>query len=49
MMIEIDMMGEEDELMSADNPEAPEVFEPVDELDYLYGDEQLQLQSIFEL
>tara|TARA_R110002167_G_scaffold302376_1_gene506702 strand:+ start:476 stop:625 length:150 start_codon:yes stop_codon:yes gene_type:complete len=49
MMIEIDMMGEEDELMSADNPEAPEVFEPVDELDYLYGDEQLHTQSIFEL
>ena len=33
MMIEIDMMGEEDESMSCDNPEAPEVFEPVDELD----------------
>jgi|TARA_R110000796_G_scaffold85070_1_gene184879 hypothetical protein len=49
MMIEIDMMGEEDELMSADNPEAPEVFEPVDELDYLYGDEQLHMQSIFDL
>ena len=43
------MMGEEDELMSADNPEAPEVFEPVDELDYLYGDEQLHMQSIFDL
>ena len=49
MFIEIDMMGEEDELMSADNPEAPEVFEPVDELDYLYGDEQLHMQSIFDL
>jgi hypothetical protein len=35
--------------MSADNPEAPEVFEPVDELDYLYGDEQLHMQSIFDL
>tara|TARA_R110000796_G_scaffold194971_1_gene311363 strand:+ start:329 stop:478 length:150 start_codon:yes stop_codon:yes gene_type:complete len=49
MFIEIDMMSEEEELMSADNPEAPEVFEPVDELDYLYGDEQLHLQSIFDL
>ena len=49
MMIEIDMMGEEDESMSCNNPEAPEVFEPVDELDYLYGDEQLHMQSIFDL
>jgi|TARA_R110002153_G_scaffold148210_1_gene299477 hypothetical protein len=49
MFIEIDMMSEEEELMSADNPEAPEVFEPVDELDYLYGDEQLHMQSIFDL
>jgi|TARA_R110000824_G_scaffold8139_1_gene36884 hypothetical protein len=49
MMIEIDMVGEEEELMSAVNPEAPEVFEPVGELDYLYGDEQLHLQSIFDL
>ena len=48
--IEIDMMGEEEETTSnRDDETPPEEFEMMDELDHLYMDEQLYLQSIFDL
>ena len=48
--IEIDMMGEEEELSTTHEDETPpEEFEAMDELDHLYMDEQLYLQSIFDL
>jgi len=50
MFIEIDMMGEEDEFGSDSSEETPpEEFEMMDELDHLYMDDQLYLQSIFDL
>ena len=50
MFIEIDMMGEEDEFGSDSSEDAPpEEFEMMDELDHLYMDDQLYLQSIFDL
>lgn len=48
--IEIDLMGEEEELgTTSENETPPEEFEMTDELDHLYMDEQLYLQSIFDL
>ena len=51
MFIEIDMMAEEEDLtvMSGQGEEAPEEVEVMDDLDHLYMDEQLYLQSIFGL
>lgn len=47
---EIDMMAEEDDFIVASNQEeAPEEVEPMEEIDHLYMDEQLYLQSIFDL
>mgnify|MGYP003119130453 CR=1 FL=1 len=47
--IEIDMVGEEEHNTSHEDETAPEEFEMMDELDHLYMDEQLYLQSIFDL
>jgi len=50
MFIEIDLMGEEEEFNSTHEEEnPPEEFEAMDDLDHLYMDEQLYLQSIFDL
>jgi len=49
MFIEIDMMSEEEHDTSRDDETPPEEFEMMDELDHLYMDEQLYLQSIFDL
>ena len=50
MLVEIDMVSEEEEFDSSHDDEAPpEEFEMMDELDHLYMDEQLYLQSIFDL
>ena len=45
---EIDMMAEEEDLTVVSNEEAPEEVEPMEEIDHLYMDEQLYLQSIFD-
>ncbi len=47
--IEIDLVGEEELGATDDNEQTPETFEEIDDLDHLYMDEQLYLQSIFEL
>jgi len=48
--IEIDLMGDEDEIHTASTDEnPPEEVEQMDDLDHLYMDEQLYLQSIFDL
>ena len=47
--IEIDMMGEEELSTTHEDETPPEEFEAMDELDHLYMDEQLYLQSIFDL
>tara|TARA_R100001510_G_C7501602_1_gene105064 strand:- start:260 stop:415 length:156 start_codon:yes stop_codon:yes gene_type:complete len=48
--IEIDLVGDEDEIYAASTDEqAPEEVEAMDDLDHLYMDEQLYLQSIFDL
>ena len=48
--IEIDLMGDEDETCTASTDEdSPEEVEQMDDLDHLYMDEQLYLQSIFDL
>jgi len=49
MLIEIDMMSEEELDTSHDDETPPEEFEMMDDLDHLYMDEQLYLQSIFDL
>jgi len=49
MLIEIDMMSEEEHDTSREDENPPEEFEMMDELDHLYMDEQLYLQSIFDL
>ena len=49
MIIEIDMMTEEELDTSHDDETPPEEFEMMDELDHLYMDEQIYLQSIFDL
>ena len=49
MFIEIDMMTEEDDFNAVSSAEAPEEVEPMEEIDHLYMDEQLYLQSIFDL
>ena len=50
MLIEMDMMSEEEEFGSRHEDETPpEEFEAMDELDHLYMDEQIYLQSIFDL
>ena len=50
MFVEIDMVNEEEEFGSShDNETPPEEFEMMDELDHLYMDDQLYLQSIFDL
>jgi|TARA_R110002020_G_scaffold199594_3_gene401084 hypothetical protein len=50
MLVEIDMVSEEEEFSSSHEEETPpEEFEMMDELDHLYMDEQLYLQSIFDL
>jgi hypothetical protein len=50
MVIEIDMMEEEEDFMvvSSDNEEPPENFEALEDIDHLYMDEQLYLQSIID-
>ena len=48
MFFEIDMMAEEEDLTVVSNEEAPEEVEPMEEIDHLYMDEQLYLQSIFD-
>ena len=48
--IEIDLMGDEDEIYTASTDEnPPEEVEQMDDLDHLYMDEQVYLQSIFDL
>ena len=48
--IEIDLMGDENEIHAASTDEhSPEEVEQMDDLDHLYMDEQLYLQSIFDL
>ncbi len=49
MFIEIDMMGEEEHSTTQEEETPPEEFEMMDELDHLYMDEQLYLQSIFDM
>ena len=49
MLVEIDMMNEEEFGTNHDDETPPEEFEMMDELDHLYMDEQLYLQSIFDL
>tara|TARA_A100001391_G_scaffold182208_1_gene148610 strand:+ start:2236 stop:2385 length:150 start_codon:yes stop_codon:yes gene_type:complete len=49
MLVEIDMMSEEEHDTSHEDEAPPEEFEMMDELDHLYMDEQLYLQSIFDL
>tara|TARA_R100001082_G_scaffold109375_1_gene86428 strand:+ start:1097 stop:1246 length:150 start_codon:yes stop_codon:yes gene_type:complete len=49
MLVEIDMMSEEEFPCSRDDETPPEEVEPMDDLDHLYMDEQLYLQSIFDL
>tara|TARA_R100000458_G_scaffold37046_1_gene34522 strand:- start:10 stop:159 length:150 start_codon:yes stop_codon:yes gene_type:complete len=49
MLVEIDMMSEEEFDTNRDDENPPEEFEAMDELDHLYMDEQLYLQSIFDL
>tara|TARA_B100000287_G_scaffold33977_1_gene31430 strand:- start:13 stop:165 length:153 start_codon:yes stop_codon:yes gene_type:complete len=50
MLIEMDMMEQEEDFICDNrNEEPPEEFEPMDELDHLYMDEQVYLQSIFDL
>ena len=49
MFVEIDMMSEEEHDTNHENETPPEEFEAMDELDHLYMNEQLYLQSIFDL
>ena len=50
MLVEIDLMApEEDYITTSGSDEAPEVVEEIDDIDHLYMDEQLYLQSIFDL
>tara|TARA_B100000131_G_C17802576_1_gene486170 strand:+ start:420 stop:569 length:150 start_codon:yes stop_codon:yes gene_type:complete len=49
MLVEIDMMNEEEFDTNHDDETPPEEVEPMDDLDHLYMDEQLYLQSIFDL
>ena len=51
MFVEIDMMAEEEDfiVVSSQSEEAPEDVEMMEEIDHLYMDEQLYLQSIFDL
>ena len=49
MFVEIDMMNEEEIDTNRDEETPPEEFEALDDLDHLYMDEQLYLQSIFDL
>ena len=49
MFIEVDLGNEEEAISSRDDETPPEEFEAMDELDHLYMDEQLYLQSIFDL
>jgi hypothetical protein len=49
MLIEFDMMSEEEMDTAASDETPPEDVEAMDDLDHLYMDEQLYLQSIFDL
>jgi hypothetical protein len=49
MFIEIDLVGDEEEAMADANEAPPENFEDMEEIDHLYMDDQLYLQSIFDL
>lgn len=49
MLIEMDMMGEEEMETMANDEAPPEEFEMMDDLDHLYMDEQLYLQSVLDL
>lgn len=49
MFIEIDLVGDEEEAMADANEAPPENFEDMQEIDHLYMDDQLYLQSIFDL
>ena len=49
MLVEIDMVTEEEINVAQEEETPPEEFEAMDELDHLYMDEQLYLQSIFDL
>jgi len=46
---EIDLFGDEDEVNTCGSENPPEHFEDMEEIDHLYMDEQLYLQSIFDL
>ncbi len=50
MFFEIDMMAEEEDftVVSNETEEAPQEVEMMEEIDHLYMDEQLYLQSIFD-
>ena len=48
MFIEIDLVGDEEEVMANADEAPPENFEDMEEIDHLYMDEQLYLQSIFD-
>lgn len=50
MLVEIDMMAEEEDftVVSSQSEEAPEDVEMMEEIDHLYMDDQLYLQSIFD-
>ena len=48
--IEIDLVSEEEEFhMASTDEKPPEEFEVMDDLDHLYMDEQLYLQSVLDL
>ena len=49
MLIEVDMVNEEEMDTTANDENPPEEVERMDDLDHLYMDEQLYLQSIFDL
>ena len=49
MLVELDLMNEEEFESGREDESPPEEFEMMDELDHLYMDEQLYLQSIFDL
>jgi len=49
MLIEMDMMGEEEMETVTNDETPPEEFEMMEDLDHLYMDEQLYLQSVLDL
>jgi hypothetical protein len=47
--IEIDLVSEEEFHTASTDEKPPEEFEAMDDLDHLYMDEQLYLQSVLDL